>query len=127
MKLIIGGAYQGKRDFVMEADRINSTDIFECGPATTGIDFSCPVINNIQLLFWAQQQQGISSLDYLQANKDLLQDKTIICEDVSSGVVPIDPATRLWRETTGRCGVWLAREADEVYRVFCGIGTRIKP
>jgi adenosyl cobinamide kinase/adenosyl cobinamide phosphate guanylyltransferase len=127
MKLVIGGAYQGKLDYVMETEAIDATDVFVCEPSTLELDFSQHVIHNLQNLIWAQQQQGINSLAYLQAHRAQLQNITIICEDLSSGVVPIDAATRLWRETTGRCGVWLARESDEVIRVFCGIGTRIKP
>ncbi len=127
MKLFIGGAYQGKLDFVLSAFQVDLADVFECGQSTLELDFSKPVINNIQNLFWAQQQARIDSLDYLKANREKINDLMIICEDLSSGVVPIDAATRLWRETTGRCGVWLAFQADEVIRVFCGIGTRIKP
>lgn len=127
MKLVIGGAYQGKLDYVLAHDPFDPESIWTCDLQTTELDFSKQVVRDIQNLFWAQQQAGINSLDYLQAHRDKLDNMVILCEDLSSGVVPIDAATRLWRETTGRCGVWLACRADEVIRVFCGIGTRIKP
>ena len=47
-------------------------------------------------------------------------------DDVSQGVVPIDTDRRAWREDVGRTMLWLAKEADEVHRVFCGLGQRIK-
>ena len=44
MKLIIGGAYQGKRAFAMEKLGIPETQIFTC--EDTHIDFSKPCIEN---------------------------------------------------------------------------------
>ena len=38
----------------------------------------------------------------------------------------MDAFERAWRERTGRIGCELAKQAEAVYRVTCGIGTRIK-
>ena len=38
----------------------------------------------------------------------------------------MDAFERAWRERTGRIGCDLAKQAEAVYRVTCGIGTRIK-
>ena len=46
--------------------------------------------------------------------------------DTSQGVVPMDKDVRAAREASGRLLTYLAGEADEVHRVFCGIGKRIK-
>ena len=46
--------------------------------------------------------------------------------DVSQGIVPMDPALRVFREMNGRLMLRLAAEASEVHRVFCGIGKRVK-
>jgi len=110
MVLIIGGAYQGKLDYAMENYPGKSADI----------------INSLHLLVLEQIRDGIDSLAYLRENLPQLKDKIIICADISCGVVPTDPETRLWRETIGRCLALLSKNADEVVRVFCGIGSRIK-
>ena len=51
--------------------------------------------------------------------------KVIISDEVGCGVIPLDKFDREWRECVGRelCG--LAADADEVWRVNCGIGQRI--
>jgi adenosylcobinamide kinase/adenosylcobinamide-phosphate guanylyltransferase len=41
-------------------------------------------------------------------------------------VVPTDPEARKLREEKAKELVALSKSADEVYRVFCGIGTKIK-
>ncbi len=94
---------------------------------TLELDFSCPGHHRLHLLIWARLEAGLDPLAYLQQHQDLLTQSIIICDDVSCGVVPVDPALRLWRETAGRCTVWLAREASSVIRVFCGLATPLKP
>ena len=47
-------------------------------------------------------------------------------QDMSQGIVPMDKEERAAREMNGRLMIYLAGEADEVVRVFCGIGERIK-
>ena len=51
---------------------------------------------------------------------------TIVCDEVGSGVVPMEKTDRLWRERVGRTCCDLAEKADTVVRVFCGIGQVIK-
>ena len=54
------------------------------------------------------------------------EDIVLIYPEVGSGVVPLDPEERAWREAVGRAGCRIAAEADEVYRVVAGIAQRIK-
>ena len=49
-----------------------------------------------------------------------------LAQELGCGVVPMDAFERAWRERTGRIGCELAKQAEAVYRVTCGIGTRIK-
>ena len=53
-------------------------------------------------------------------------DQIIVCNELGCGVVPMDAFERAWRERTGRLTCELAKQAEAVYRVTCGIGTRIK-
>lgn len=131
---ITGGAYQGKLDYVLTRLAAESPQdselepaVFTCQMDTLAIDFSCQVINKLHLFVWAMQQQSRDARQYLIDHRDDLNGHWLICDDISAGVVPIDEATRLWREATGRCSVWLAREAAEVQRLFCGLATCLKP
>lgn len=47
-------------------------------------------------------------------------------DEMGCGVVPMTYRERAYREIVGRIGCRLAEEADEVYRVVCGIAVKIK-
>ena len=100
MIFVFGGAYQGKHDFAREKFNITDEDIVD-------------VINvseeHIEAIITASNRQTV-----------------IIMNDISQGIVPMDAGERAYRESSGRAMIRLAKEADEVYRVFCGIGVKIK-
>lgn len=50
----------------------------------------------------------------------------IVANEVGCGVVPVDAGERACREAVGRALCAVAREAEQVTRVVCGIGVRIK-
>ena len=50
----------------------------------------------------------------------------IISDEIGNGIVPVDAFERDYRERTGRMLITLASQADEVVRVICGIGQKIK-
>ena len=52
-------------------------------------------------------------------------DLVLISNELGYGVVPMDVFDRNYRETTGRVCTEIASWADAVYRVVCGIGTKI--
>ncbi|MDE6319792.1 MAG: bifunctional adenosylcobinamide kinase/adenosylcobinamide-phosphate guanylyltransferase, partial [Lachnospiraceae bacterium] len=61
-------------------------------------------------------------MSFLDCNEDCI----LICDEVGNGIVPIDPFEREYRERVGRILVQLAKRADEVERIICGIGQKIK-
>ncbi len=122
MKLIIGGAYQGKRAFAKEKFGFSEEQIFTC--AGTAIDFSKPCIDCLEEYVLACVQAGIDPLEGLKQQD--LSDKVIICMDIFCGVVPIDAEMRLWRHTTGLVCQYLAKNADSVYRIYCGLEQKLK-
>ena len=61
-------------------------------------------------------------MSFLDCNEDCI----IICDEIGNGIVPIDPFEREYRERTGRILVQLAMRAEEVERIICGIGQKIK-
>lgn len=54
------------------------------------------------------------------------QEKLLITDDIGCGIVPVDPFERMCREETGRICCRIAAGAEQVWRVCCGLGQRIK-
>lgn len=108
MKLIIGGAFQGKEAYALE----------HFAGKTLVKDFHKRVLEMLR--------QGIDPLNYVKSHLEEYRDKVILCEDISCGVVPVDPLMRQWREALGSALGVISRESDEVIRVFCGIGLKLK-
>lgn len=65
-------------------------------------------------------------LAWLQEQLPGWENMILICDDISAGVVPLGADVRCWREAVGRCLAMLAARSDEVYRVFCGLETKLK-
>lgn len=126
MVLIFGGAYQGKLEYALKTYGLTEKDVYHCDMETMVINFDKKVINSLERFILACIKEDVSAGECLEENIDKLRDKIIICDDISQGVVPMDKTERAWREMTGRCMTYLGGEAEEVIRVFCGIGSRVK-
>ena len=126
MVLIFGGAYQGKQDYALETYGLSAKDVYQCDLESMVINFDKKVIANLERFILACIKEEVSAKECLEDNIEKLRDKIIICDDISQGVVPVDKTERAWREMTGRTMTYLGQEADEVIRVFCGLGTRVK-
>lgn len=126
MILIYAGAYQGKLDFARKSFGIKDEDICYCNSDMESIDFGKKVIYGLEKFIYGYEKRGQSADEYIRTQLPLMNDKIIICEDISRGLVPMDKLERAWRETNGRVVNAVAAEADEVYTVFCGIESRIK-
>lgn len=124
MILSIGGSYQGKLDYVKENYKKVNT-VFECNENNLEIDMSKDIINKLHILILSQLKNNINTYKFLEENMHSLKTKIIICDDISSGVVPISAEMRMWREEVGRSLALLSQNAEEVIRVFCGLGTRL--
>ena len=123
MVLVFGGAYNGKLEFVKDKFNINKDDIFQCGEGE--IDFSKKVICGLHKFTYNNILKDINSLEYIKENINLFKDKIIICDEISSGIVPLKKEDRMWREENGRVLQYLCKNADEVYRVFFGLSERL--
>ena len=126
MVLITGGAYQGKIDYALEKFNLLRKDIYNCPEGVVEMPEGMPIINNIEALVRACLDNGRDPLKYLAARKSRWSKSVIILNDISCGLVPMDPDDRVYREAVGRVGMYLAQEALAVIRVFAGIGKRLK-
>lgn len=111
MKLVIGGFGQGKSEYVKE--KFSGTE--------------CPVVfPKLHLFIRKCIKDGKTPepeiLKFIEEHPDCI----IICDEVGNGIVPIDSFEREYRERCGRILIELAKKAEEVERVICGISQRIK-
>ncbi len=151
MKLVIGGAYQGKCTFAAEHFNCKDTDILDGEKCTLEQLLAAKAVKNFHLfikkLLEAEvAMQELSQNDNVDSDgkssaalsqpalaDDLPQmiaernpQLIIISNELGYGVVPMDAFDRLWREKTGRVCTKVAQSCDEVYRVVCGIGEKLK-
>lgn len=123
MILIFGGSYQGKLDLAKEKFNITHQDCYDC---TFAVDFSYKVLYNLDKYIFHLIENDIHPTDFVLNNLNRFQDKIVILTDNSCGVVPTDAVLRQWREEVGRCMVIFSQNSDEVYRVYCGLSTKLK-
>lgn len=124
MILIIGGAYQGKLEYAKTTLRISENDIFTC--TDTKIDFSKRCICNLEAFTQACIAEDKDPIAYFRANHASWQEHILICRDIFCGVVPLGAEQRAWRQSTGWLCQYLAHEASQVSRIFCGLEQRLK-
>lgn len=124
MILIIGGAYQGKREYAKAAFSLREEEIFTCAGETPDFSFRC--MDRLEEFTLACVKAGTDPVEYFRGAEAQWADKILICQDMSSGVVPMGAEIRAWRQENGRLCRYLAGEAEQVYRVFCGLEQRLK-
>ena len=124
MKMIIGGAFQGKtllaKKIYPDIDWINGADAdWEKIASAQGILCFHEFIRNEM-----QKKKDVSGLaeQLISCNPDVV----LVSDEVGYGVVPIDAFDRAYREAVGRICTKLAAYSSDVTRVVCGIGTVIK-
>lgn len=130
MKLIIGGYAQGKSKYGEARfpghilyDEANFSLLYREAPGT-GIR-----INHLHRIIREKLEAGQTEEEILQEVEGIARnhpDCVFISDEIGSGIVPMDPLDRRWREVTGRILIQIAAESDEVIRLFCGIPQVIK-
>lgn len=140
MKLVIGGCAQGKLDHVRRSCGAEAVQVWDgelpgpkeeaAGggklPETEGAPEGRLIVDHLHRWVRRRITEGGCPEEELLRFVDAHPDSIIICDETGNGIVPADPVERECRERTGRILVELARRAEEVERVICGIGQRIK-
>ena len=131
MILIIGGFAQGKLHYVKQ-NYVHCEDGQEVAvldgtlalPAKTGA--GQVIINHLHRYIREQLRQGTDPETMIENFGKEHPDCILICDEIGNGIVPMEAEERTYRERTGRILEQLAAQADEVVRVVCGIGQKIK-
>lgn len=127
MVFVIGGAYQGKLDFVLDKFNLEKSDVFNCTEQCDEIYTDKKILNNIDKLVLKFVYEGKNEEEIkTQINDILANAMVVIYTDHSQGIVPLKKEDRAFREISGRIMTDLAFKSKEVYRVFCGIPQQLK-
>ncbi|MCL1802204.1 MAG: bifunctional adenosylcobinamide kinase/adenosylcobinamide-phosphate guanylyltransferase [Eubacteriaceae bacterium] len=125
MVLIFGGAYQGKTAFAQRAFGLSPEEIYTCSENEQP-SFSYKAIDSFHEFIFECAKSGTDPSEFIISHFDDIKGKIIIMDDVCSGLVPMGAVNRLYRKYAGKSMQLLMGYADEAYRVFCGIGERLK-
>jgi adenosyl cobinamide kinase/adenosyl cobinamide phosphate guanylyltransferase len=113
MILVIGGSGSGKRGYVRGLGVSDSM-------MSDGIMDSKPVLLNLHKIVFANPSNA-DAIYY-----DLIRKDVVTCNEVGSGIIPINPQERQARDACGRLCCRLAQAADQVVRMVCGVPVTIK-
>ncbi len=113
MILVIGAVASGKTHYV------KSLGFSDFDIADAVLDEKS-VLNNLQDMVFADP----TGSDELY--EELLKKSVVICNEVGSGIIPVERADRVAREASGRLCNRLAQAAERVVRIVCGIPIVIK-
>ena len=143
MILVTGGSSQGKREFVRQYLGGQDTEpvVWTEGAEASWEEFmDGRFCRDFQLFVRrvregsagpsCRERKGLSTDQILEQLLDELpagpQHRVLVPDEIGCGIVPAEACERLYREETGRLCCRIAGEAEEVWRVCCGIGMRIK-
>ena len=125
MRLVIGGYAQGKLDYVLEKYD------FEMKQVWNG-EIPEKAVNEPVVFYRFHEWMKTEIMNKKYPEETILNllkrysDIVIISDEIGNGIVPMDVFERQYRERTGRILIELAKQAESVERVICGIGQKIK-
>ena len=129
MKLVIGGYAQGKLQYVINNYFIETEMIWDGELPKLQEDMvqkGTIIFNHFHQWVRSCLVEGTALEEKIWQFLEQYPDCIIISDEIGNGIVPVDSFEREYRERTGRLLVELARKAEEVVRVLCGIGQKIK-
>ena len=112
MRLVIGGAFQGKKAYVAEKYQLPNEKMTDGSAASYEEIFDTPCLYHFHEWVKERLKEG-KKLESLE-------------EELGYGVVPIDKFDREYRETTGRVCTRLAKKSKSVVRIICGMECVLK-
>lgn len=124
MRMVIGGACQGKRRYA--ENLYPDTEWIDGETCELEAVFQCQGIVEFQIYIrrWLEAGKEPETLtaEIIRRNPELI----IVSSEIGCGLVPVGEQERRYRECTGRICTELAAHAHRVDRVVCGIGMQIK-
>lgn len=125
MHLILGGRHMGKRAYA-ESLYGRFSSVCDLGREDPEAMAGAAVVLNLQEGVRSLMGQDIDVRTFFEAHMEHLRQSVLIGDEIGSGIVPMEPFERRWRDETGLLYQILAREATIVDRVWAGLPTRLK-
>lgn len=126
MRVVIGGAYNGKRAYVKKwLAEVGKTDVEWISGKLPSVGHQMVILTDLEK--WLENFEG----DEEVANKLVMRalenrECIVILTDISRGIVPIEPEMRALRDRCGRLYQNIIQAADEVIQIWYGIPKIIK-
>ena len=84
------------------------------------------LVEHAEAFLFEDRTRTFSPEELAAKARELSRADLVTVNDVGGGLVPLDPDDRRAREAAGRFSCLLAEQAEEVYRVFCGLPQKLK-
>ena len=129
MILIIGGACQGKREFVCELSGLQEEEFAKnlADGRTDKPELAWERRFLIGFQGWIYQILETGGKPEEFVKRVLAADpEAVTMDEIGYGIVPAEQSERDYREAVGHAGQLLAGQASQVYRMICGIPQKIK-
>ena len=145
MILVIGGYAQGQLDYVRATYKVREQDIYSGQMPSQVRD--TPRDRDVNPVFarqstehgetwividkfneWAIRElhAGREPMDAIRRLIERYPNCILISDEIGNGIVPVEESARNIRDAVGGLQVKMAEQADEVIRVICGLGQKIK-
>ena len=128
MKLIIGCSFKGKSAYAVE--HCSPCPIVADGNTCTQEEaLQCDILDHLHLYIRRLLEQSIPENEIEKQIDSLCKNNPsmcIVCNELGNGVVPMEVFDRRYRETVGRICCNIAKQAEEVIRIVCGIPIVLK-
>ena len=124
MEVYFGGAYQGKLDYV--CSKKNMSVVADGADCNIEDLENAEILNHMHQLIKRYVKEGKSTDTLIDSLYDINPEIIIICDEVGSGIVPLEKEDRIYREAVGRVLCSAVKKAVHVERVICGIGQCLK-
>ena len=126
MILYLGGAYQGKARAAARSYGLCSGDFHRCCKEERPFVPAERCICGLHLWALGAAERGEDFAQLLSPLLPQIKEKILLCDDITGGIVPVEPVQRQWREQLGRGLQLLAAESSQVWQVFAGLPMKLK-
>lgn len=130
MELFIGGAGQGKLEYVLNIYKDTQLIVIDGEKQKDFLNIETggkkPVFDHFHLWIRENLKNGKDIETVTEEFFAGFPDCIIISDEIGNGLVPIDAFERKYRDETGRALIRAAQLSERVERILCGLGQRLK-
>lgn len=126
MILIVGGAFQAKLTYALGISGFDKTDVAQGSVCPVEKLCNYKIIDNFHLTIAKTYETGLDTDSLIDGLFSVGHTEIIIADEVGLGVVPVGEHERALRDFIGKTLAEIAKRVENVTRVSCGLGLRIK-